>query len=162
MRRPLSALALTAVAVFGFTTPASAGPQAMAELNESERKICAENPIRCLAALAVAKVATDESTSAFPSQSYDGTQRDAARHCMWQSLLSADHGSAYAKRWGDAHEENPAPPASHEMDFHNNAVARAWGGQLARNKLVAHCTTSARAAAFKDYGDKQRLVYIVK
>lgn len=56
-------------------------------------------------------------------------EADAVRHAYWNALNARDHGDL-AKRYGDAHESNPAQPNNERaMDLHNNAIGYIIGLQ---------------------------------
>ena len=64
---------------------------------------------------------------------YFDDRLDADRHCMWQGMTTEAANAAFAKRLGNAHEEdgeNSDPPQSSgalEMDQYNNITGRAVG-----------------------------------
>lgn len=65
--------------------------------------------------------------SSIPGQ-HNG-EADAIRHAYWSALNARDYGDL-AKRYGDAHEENPNQPLKEKkMDLHNNAVGYKIGLQ---------------------------------
>jgi Domain of unknown function (DUF6973) len=53
------------------------------------------------------------------------SRTDAARHCLLELYIAAFVDQPAAELWGDAHEQAPGTLRSHEMDQHNNLVARA-------------------------------------
>ena len=78
------------------------------------------------------KHAKDEALDVAAKEAYQGTELngpgDAVRHCVWSCEMTRCLGEDRAKQWGDAHEDNNAPPAEKKMDLENNATGRKlWG-----------------------------------
>ena len=60
---------------------------------------------------------------------YDRLNRlDADRHCIWQALTTIRANVDFARKIGDAHEDDhPGTPESREMDQANNQTGRDIG-----------------------------------
>lgn len=118
----------------------------------NEARTCAANPLDCKRAYPAAQKAEASSSQAFPGQDQADNRADAARHCMVQALITEMANADFARKMGDAHEEDyPSPngPNPDVMDQHNNVVGREVGlrHEGDQDGILAECTTLAQASA---------------
>jgi len=87
---------------------------------------------------------------------YDDDRLDADRHCMWMGMTTEASNAAFAKRLGDAHEQDkPSGAESAIMDNFNNITGRAVG---LRNEgdvegIIIECNGYADAAPITPIAD---------
>ncbi|GAA0322193.1 hypothetical protein NE235_04270 [Actinoallomurus spadix] len=94
-----------------------------------EKAVCDENKAQCIVAGRPYSFAYNNAAQvAGVTEQKQDDKADAARHCVWQLGLTTWFGADYAKKWGDAHEQNSDEPRTHAMDLHNNIVARSMAG----------------------------------
>lgn len=119
---------------------------------KTEIRTCLLNPVDCSRSQSSPQKAVDESKKAFPeSQNEFDNRLDAARHCIWQGLMTEMANQDFAKRMGYAHEiDSPSPtPGPRKMDEHNNDIGQAIGLQNEGNQqaIIDQCITKATSAA---------------
>lgn len=99
-------------------------------MNAIEKILCKQNLPKCISTGLAANVAISWSQIAEacrPAGNHNG-EMDAVRHAYWFADLTARQDTAWAKAWGDAHENYPGnDPLEKAMDLHNNAVGRSIG-----------------------------------
>ncbi len=99
-------------------------------MNAMEKVLCKQSIPKCLSTVLAAKAADAWSQiveACRPAGSLNG-EMDAVRHAYWFADLTARQDTAWAKAWGDAHENYPGnDPLEKAMDLHNNAVGRNIG-----------------------------------
>lgn len=101
-------------------------------LTPAERKLVDQNPKEATIVFIQKTRAEMSSSRNFPSQRFND-EGDAFRHFMWAGLLTNELGTARAKSYLDAHENDPAQPiGERSMDDLNNQA-----GQNAAEKLSA-------------------------
>lgn len=68
----------------------------------------------------------------FPNQVHSGTQRDAARHALWQAAMTAQYGETPAAVLGSLWElpEMLGDSDYVAMDLYNNATGRRLAGEM--------------------------------
>ncbi|MBO6523243.1 MAG: hypothetical protein JJ971_05410 [Balneolaceae bacterium] len=98
-------------------------------LTVEEKKLCWQNPTRCIGVYNLSIEAFEWAASVHTSGAHNGTQ-DALRHAMWNALMTYDYDKEYAKKWGDAHESGSSDPRETIMDLYNNSVGREIGEEL--------------------------------
>lgn len=97
-------------------------------LNDLEKALMKQNPLKGLSALKCAYEARDITGAMYQNTAsclHNGNG-DAFRHALWNSFMRAAIGEEWAKKWGDAHENgDPGNPAlEKQMDLFNNDVGR--------------------------------------
>ncbi|MDK8846654.1 hypothetical protein QP888_09175 [Corynebacterium sp. MSK297] len=94
---------------------------------KNELTVCVTNPYDCARAKSAIQDAERISSERFPGPSGDNIQ-DADRHCIWQALTTIRANVDFARKIGDAHEDDhPGTPESREMDQANNQTGRDIG-----------------------------------
>ncbi|MEM8946228.1 MAG: hypothetical protein AAGD11_13730 [Planctomycetota bacterium] len=96
------------------------------QLTEAEVQLLADYPLRAARLLEIKDAAESDSRRA--RERDESIPEDAFRHVLWSYLLAKTYGEEFAKRVGDAHEQGDTgnTPAEREMDYHNNAIGRAY------------------------------------
>ena len=77
-------------------------------------------------------------------------RQNAARHFVWQALLTARYGENVAKAVGTAQEADSVQPRDSAIDLRNNAAGQAYGGahavELAGVSVLDAAGAALRAA----------------
>lgn len=107
----------------GIIQPASSGLPVEDRLNQKEKELFNENVLKGIRALNYAYNAEVRAEARYIRASLSQGNGDAFRHSLWNALMAKDLGSAYAKRWGDAHEYGSSG-IDKEMDLYNNDKGR--------------------------------------
>ncbi len=123
------AVGLVLIAAGATTTPRAARAGIWDDyksLTRAERWLALRYFWQVPSAFGAARWARAESAGLYPQLSGQDDQRDAYRHSIWNGSMTRRLGSiTAAKRWGDAHESDPAnPPARRAMDLENNRRGR--------------------------------------
>jgi hypothetical protein len=90
----------------------------------AEADQCANNPYVCVIARFSREFAGQNDHLVTGDDRHGDNRTDAVRHCLMQLYITAFADPASANAWGDAHEHEPGSLISHDMDLHNNQVAR--------------------------------------
>lgn len=99
------------------------------------------------------EIAEEESVGAFPGDQ-ESTRADAARHCIWQGLMTESANLNFAEQMGAAHEmdgdadDSPDTPGGKDMDLFNNNTGREIGrnNEGNRDAIISQCIALARSA----------------
>jgi RHS repeat-associated protein len=130
-------------------------------LNKSEKKLVKKNPWVANKVRSAANKAKAETVRRFGKQGHNDCS-DAFRHAYWNALMVKRVGKNWAKRWGDAHEQNPKQPKiEKKMDLHNNAVGRkiAIDNPKASEKKLSNLVYNAvKDGRLKKIGSNRKLV----
>ena len=101
-------------------------------LTAAEKEFIKKHPIAAAKFFINSQKASSK-TASEPGQ-HNG-KGDALRHAYWCALNARDEGVELAKKFGNAHEDNPNnPPAEKQMDLHNNEVGYSIGNQARSGK----------------------------
>jgi hypothetical protein len=95
-------------------------------VTDAEVELIAGYPLRVPSLLRIADHARTEAQQA--ARRNPEVPEDAYRHVLWSYLLMRRFGEDFAEQVTDAHEVgDPAESAAeHKMDYHNNAIGRAY------------------------------------
>jgi hypothetical protein len=100
-------------------------------LTKAERILVTSEPKKALVVF-IQKTRAEFSSRKYFTEIGSDDESDAFRHFLWAGLLTKELGEEEAKRFLDAHEQNPAQAeAERGMDLSNNRA-----GILAANKLI--------------------------
>jgi len=99
------------------------------QLNPQEVLLFAASPWRIPAAQGNRWAAVQKAEELYFEGNFDNTNANAFKHAYWSKLNALSFGAAFAKQMGDAHEYY-SPPASKEMDLHNNKLGYEMTGTL--------------------------------
>ncbi|MEJ9078414.1 hypothetical protein WKY82_08330 [Gordonia malaquae] len=132
--------------------PGTVGP-----LGKNELSACKWNPYDCKRSFSAGdkEMAESESIKYFPLDRYSSgdSQQDAARHCIWQGLMTESSNADFAEKMANAHEiDKPSGEAAGTMDMYNNVTGRAIGLRNEGNRaaIISQCVDAARKAQFWD------------
>jgi len=94
---------------------------------------------------------------------FEGSQVNAFRHALWQAAITQRFGADFARRIGDAHEDDPKLPhdaataiyptlarADEVVDLLNNIQGRIIGDGFESSNM--HDITGALLTHYRDYG----------
>jgi hypothetical protein len=73
-------------------------------------------------------------------------RQNAARHFVWQALLTARHGERVAQAVARAQEAGSTQPRDSAIDLHNNAAGQAYGATHSVELAGVSVLDAARAA----------------
>ncbi|MET8777628.1 hypothetical protein ABZV58_21710 [Nocardia sp. NPDC004654] len=127
----------------------------LSEMGYNEQDVCINNPIDCKKSndSRDRDLAWEESAKAFPGDA-ESTRQDAARHCIWQALMTESTDADFAKRMADAHEKDQPSRlhGSKQMDEWNNHTGRELGERLEGNRqaIIDTCIRYAQDAKLVD------------
>lgn len=102
-------------------------------LNPLERKLLNDDLNVAASVVYAAVVARIAAQEQYEDTSLHNGNGDAFRHALWNSLMKARVGAAWAQRWADAHENGTTdqPVIEKEMDLFNNEVGRTLTAETA-------------------------------
>lgn len=89
-------------------------------LNETERKLAAQNPVQAVLVYNCSTKALDATIEYYGTNGYQDNS-DAFRHCLWNALMKKSMNATYATIWSTAHEANSSG-IDKEMDLFNNSI----------------------------------------
>ncbi|MEV0030586.1 hypothetical protein [Nocardia sp. NPDC050793] len=127
----------------------------LGEMGYNEQDVCMDNPFDCKKSndSGDRDIAWTESAKAFPGDA-ESTRQDAARHCIWQALMTESTDADFAKRMADAHEKDQPSKlhGSKQMDEWNNHTGRELGERLEGNRqaIIDTCIRYAQDAKLVD------------